>query len=527
MSSAGSVQDDPWLQLQQLVAADPDLQRYLELSFKSFHSTGEWPDVEKLQRQLLREREQLDLYRVGDRIPRDLGTNPVRVDNRCQLTIAGIALCTDAQDEVRDFLSVLSLASEKYLAESPDQQSSESISSDELRETMHMTDLAVRRVFRMIEWEPFIAGGDGSPDGAWRRNVSNLTRHFVGVSTIDEYLRVKSSLYPRRSLLTASESLSLIGQFSYGGGPSSAPPWEPIEPLPAQSETSDAAKPDPRSVFVVHGRNDRARDGMFTFLRALGLQPIEWSQAVAMTGQGSPYMGDVLDTAFAGAQAVVVLFTPDEVAYLKPEFSIGSDDPETNPSEQARPNVIFESGMALGRDAGRTVLVELGHVRPFSDVVGRHAVRLDGSPKTRNDLAQRLRTAGCSVDLSGTDWLTAGDLTPPVKAGDISAPKPGLHQSHQHKVDLKYHPAEQGAGRLEVINVSAEALHDLNVSIPPEASSFQLVAELPIDRLPAGKSVYLMAVRVMGGGSKTHFDVNVTARIADGTTYEDKVFLSI
>lgn len=218
MSSAGSVQDDPWLQLQQLVAADPDLQRYLELSFKSFHSTGEWPDVEKLQRQLLREREQLDLYRVGDRIPRDLGTNPVRVDNRCQLTIAGIALCTDAQDEVRDFLSVLSLASEKYLAESPDQQSSESISSDELRETMHMTDLAVRRVFRMIEWEPFIAGGDGSPDGAWRRNVSNLTRHFVGVSTIDEYLRVKSSLYPRRSLLTASESLSLIGQFSYGGG---------------------------------------------------------------------------------------------------------------------------------------------------------------------------------------------------------------------------------------------------------------------------------------------------------------------
>jgi hypothetical protein len=84
-------QPNPWRQLQQLVATDSDLRRYLELSFKSFHSTGDWPDIEILQRQLLRERVSLDLYRIGDRIPGGLGTNPVRVDNRCQLTIAGIA----------------------------------------------------------------------------------------------------------------------------------------------------------------------------------------------------------------------------------------------------------------------------------------------------------------------------------------------------------------------------------------------------------------------------------------------------
>ncbi len=264
MTSEGPNAPDSLLQLQQLVANDPDLRRYLGLSFESFHSTGEWPDVEKLQRQLLRDRERVDLYRVGDRIPGDLGTNPVRVENRCQLTLAGIALCTGSEEEVGDFLKVVAMASEKYLSEGSD----ESINSDELKQLLHMTDLAVRRVFRLIEWEPFIAGGDGSPDGRWRRNIGSLMRHFVGVTTLDEYLRVKSSIYPRKPLLIASESLPLIGQYSYDTGPSTVSPWNMTTPLTAEPDAKSGGKPDPRRVFVVHGRNTRARDGMFEFLRA-------------------------------------------------------------------------------------------------------------------------------------------------------------------------------------------------------------------------------------------------------------------
>ena len=76
-----------------------------------------------------------------------------------------------------------------------------------------------------------------------------------------------------------------------------------------------------RTVFVVHGRNEPARLAMFSFLRSIGLQPIEWSQAVAATGEASPYIGTVLDSAFDAAQAVVVLMTPDEIAYLRDEYS--------------------------------------------------------------------------------------------------------------------------------------------------------------------------------------------------------------
>jgi hypothetical protein len=78
---------------------------------------------------------------------------------------------------------------------------------------------------------------------------------------------------------------------------------------------------------------------------------------------------------------------------------------------QARPNVLFEAGMAMGRERDRTVLVELGTVRPFSDIAGRLTIKLSNDSAARQELAERLKTAGCSVDLSGRDWHTEGDFT--------------------------------------------------------------------------------------------------------------------
>jgi hypothetical protein len=43
-------------------------------------------------------------------------------------------------------------------------------------------------------------------------------------------------------------------------------------------------------------------------------------------------------------------------------------------------------------------------MRPFSDVVGRHFIKLSNRNNSKAELAQRLKTAGCAVDDSGTDW---------------------------------------------------------------------------------------------------------------------------
>jgi predicted nucleotide-binding protein len=165
-------------------------------------------------------------------------------------------------------------------------------------------------------------------------------------------------------------------------------------------------------VFVVNGRNEHLRRAMFNFLRAIAVKPIEWNQAIAMTGKASPFITEILDTAFEHAQAIVVMLTGDDEVRLRAEFQTGEDEPfEEIAVFQPRPNVIFEAGLAMGRNPDRTVLMEIGHIKPFSDIGGRHILHLDNSVKRRQEFAQRLITAGCEIDLSGTDWHHAGNFS--------------------------------------------------------------------------------------------------------------------
>ena len=195
---------------------------------------------------------------------------------------------------------------------------------------------------------------------------------------------------------------------------------------------------DAREVFVVHGRNLRARDALFGFLGAIDLHPLEWSEAVSATGKPSPYIGEILQTAFSSAHAVVVLLTPDDEVRLKPEFRTNGDPPhETQLTGQARPNVLFEAGMAMGSQPERVVLVELGNLRPFTDIAGLHIVRMDDSFQHRQELAQKLRTAGCPVNVDGVHWHTAGRFDAAIS--DDAAPLANTHDTgteEQKSLDL-------------------------------------------------------------------------------------------
>lgn len=172
------------------------------------------------------------------------------------------------------------------------------------------------------------------------------------------------------------------------------------------------------SVFVVHGRDEKLRRAMFVFLRALGLKPIEWRKAIEYTKKPAPYVGEILDAAFARATAVVVLFTPDDEARLRPAFQKPTDPPyEKRLTDQPRPNVLFEAGMAFGSHPNSTVLVQVGEMRPFGDIAGRHAVHLTNAIASRQEFVTKLRACGCDVDDSGTDWTTEGDFTPTASQG--------------------------------------------------------------------------------------------------------------
>ncbi|HAN72705.1 MAG TPA: nucleotide-binding protein [Actinobacteria bacterium] len=291
-----------------------------------------------------------------------------------------------------------------------------------------------------------------------------------------------------------------------------------------------------RTVFVVHGRNAQLRDSMFDFLRSLDLAPLEWLKAVELTGNGSPYVGEVLDAAFDNAAAVVVLFSPDEIAYLIDAHADGPDDPETRAAPQARPNVLFEAGMAIGRDPRRTILVEVGPVRPFSDVAGRHVVRLDNTMAARQALATRLRTAGCAVDSTGTRWHNAGDFSPPPVPGhatplgrrvpSVKATRPTID------FDLRY--VDKGSrrlGKLQVINRGSETAYEVHIDIPDDAS-LSLYSGGDIEKIPGqGKSVTVdvQNSNAFMGGPETRdaFDVTVSARNGAGEAFTQEIFMDV
>ena len=189
---------------------------------------------------------------------------------------------------------------------------------------------------------------------------------------------------------------------------------------------------DARAVFVSHGRNDDARDAVFEFLQSIDLHPIEWSEAVKATGKPAPYIGEILNAAFSQAHAVVVLLTPDDEARLIEQFRKPDDASfESVLTGQARQNVLFEAGAAMASHPNRTVIVQLGNLRPFSNISGIHTIRLGSSPEQRQDFAQRLESAGCPVRRSGNRWYRAGNFDAVIAALSTESSRPDATSERQ------------------------------------------------------------------------------------------------
>jgi predicted nucleotide-binding protein len=177
------------------------------------------------------------------------------------------------------------------------------------------------------------------------------------------------------------------------------------------SEPAEQHQIDARTVFLVHGRDLSASRAMSELLRALGLAPMDWSQAVALTGKPSPYINEVLQAALNVAQAIVILLTPDNESRLREDLwsSVESED-EKQLRFHPRQNVLYEAGMAFGMAEKRTVVVRMGPVLIASDLHGLSYVTFSGDASSRVRLSQRLIVAGCAVDSTGEAWLHSGNF---------------------------------------------------------------------------------------------------------------------
>ena len=143
-----------------------------------------------------------------------------------------------------------------------------------------------------------------------------------------------------------------------------------------------------RCVFIVHGRDENAKEAVARFLLKLDLKPIILHEEA---NQGRTIIEKF--EAHSAVDYAVVLFTPDDFGYPAEDPGKGRHRP--------RQNVILELGFFLGAlGRGRVCVLSTGDVETPSDYDGVLYVPLDERGAWRLTVAREMKVAGLNVDLN-------------------------------------------------------------------------------------------------------------------------------
>lgn len=143
-----------------------------------------------------------------------------------------------------------------------------------------------------------------------------------------------------------------------------------------------------RSVFIVHGHDEAARETTARYVERLGLEAVILHEQV---NQGRTIIEKLEHNADVGF--AVVLLTPDDVG------AAAAANDELRP--RARQNVVLELGFFAGKlGRSRVCALHKGDVELPSDFLGVVYIPLDPAGGWRLLLARELKAAGFSIDLN-------------------------------------------------------------------------------------------------------------------------------
>lgn len=516
----------------------------LTLVFRLWIESRKWPIFATVDKQLDDEGfDALDLFRelYPSHLLSESGGSHPSSGTEISLTTAGLAVVPTGDTVAAAFVSAV-----RFLAEADrvhvatPQEPMVSLGSEELASYFEtsagvprprsVAAAMVQQVKPFLQADGWLWTHFADDESTYRMTLSREVRRFRDVESLGDYLARRNAMLKdsERKHNAATINLSEV-------------------PVSGDMEIQEDG-PDRRAVFIVHGRDLDARDALFEFLRSLDLRPIEFEQMVAATGSAAPYTGDAVVAGFKSAQAVIVLLTPDDEARLHGELR-GVDEPEheTTLTGQARPNVLFEAGMALALHPDRTVIVEIGKLRPFSDVAGRHTVRIRGA-NSLHALANRLERAGCTVVWSGSDWLRterfdalSAHKRAPASESDSqdvrassqlprgrvleSAPK----TEPEPNLEARLHGQGTGQYLLEIVNRGGVRLESVGIEMPAEAQNWHLLTAVlpqwPIESLDPRDYRRFPVTISMGG--PVMIEATLVATTVDARPYRKKTTLSI
>ncbi len=162
--------------------------------------------------------------------------------------------------------------------------------------------------------------------------------------------------------------------------------WEDEDRPDSTPSTKTSEQLTTNEIFVVHGRDEGAKDAVARFLTKLGLVPVVLHE---LPNQGRTIIEKFED--YAQVTFAVVLLTPDDIG--GPNGQPDALQPRT------RQNVILELGFFLGKlGRDRTCALRKQDVEIPSDYDGILYVPMDDGGAWEMRLLRELKEAGLDVD---------------------------------------------------------------------------------------------------------------------------------
>lgn len=144
---------------------------------------------------------------------------------------------------------------------------------------------------------------------------------------------------------------------------------------------------DYTKVFIVHGRDNEAKQEVARFIEKLGLEAIILHEQVSRSHTIIEKIEEYSNVGYA-----VVIYTPCDEGRLKGEKEFNS---------RARQNVVFEHGFLMGKIGRKNVCALVkGDIETPNDISGVIYENMDSSGAWKLSIAKELKAAGYQIDFN-------------------------------------------------------------------------------------------------------------------------------
>ena len=205
------------------------------------------------------------------------------------------------------------------------------------------------------------------------------------------FIKAKHATYAERRTYLSEAFTPLLDQLEFGSATVIANAKSVAPALPSAADAKTVVTRNKRKVFIVHGRDNEAKQEVARFIEKTGLQSIilheQASAGMTIIEKIERYSNE--------ADFALVIYTPCDHGRAALESKV----PARN---RARQNVVFEHGYLMAK-LGRENVCALvkGEIETPNDISGVVYVDFDARGAWRSEVSKELVACGYSV----RDWL--------------------------------------------------------------------------------------------------------------------------